>query len=183
MTGEESWFYAYAPESKQQSTVWVFQDEPNPTKVAHARSTSKQMIACFFRKTRFVAIVPLQQSRTVNSEWYTTSWLSVVFQDIRKTKSRRQITFHHENTSSPTSAQTTAFLSTQNINLMSHPPDLAPYEIFLFPYVKNKTRGQRFSTPEEAIDAFRMQVLEIRQSEWQKCFDKWFKRMQKCYRS
>ena len=106
-----------------------------------ARSTSKQMIACFVGRTGHVAIVPLQQSRTVNSEWYTTSWLSVVFQDIRKTKSRRQITFHHENTSSPTSAQTTAFLSTQSIDLMSHPPygpDLALNDFFLFLYVKIK---------------------------------------------
>ena len=41
-------------------------------------------------------------------------------------------------------------------------------------------RGQRFSTPEEVVDAFRMHVLEIPQSEWKKCFDNWFKRMQKC---
>ena len=26
-TGDESWVYAYEPETKQQSTVWVFQDE------------------------------------------------------------------------------------------------------------------------------------------------------------
>ena len=54
---------------------------------------------------------------------------------------------------------------------------LTPNDFFLFPYVKNKMRGQRFSTPEEAVDAFRMHVLEIPQSEWQKCFDNWFKRM------
>ena len=47
---DESWFHAYEPENKQHSTVWVFQDEPNPTKVACVRSTSKEMIACFFRK-------------------------------------------------------------------------------------------------------------------------------------
>ena len=41
-------------------------------------------------------------------------------------------------------------------------------------------RGQRFSTPEEEVDAFRKLVLEIPQSEWQKSFDNWFKRMQKC---
>ena len=29
-------------------------------------------------------------------------------------------------------------------------------------------------------DAFRMYILEIPQSEWQKCFDNWFKRVQKC---
>ena len=42
VTGDESWIYAYKSESKQQSTVWVFQDEPNPTKVARTRSTSSK---------------------------------------------------------------------------------------------------------------------------------------------
>ena len=61
---------------------------------------------------------------------------------------------------------------------MSHSPyctDLAPNDYFLFPYVKNKMRGgQRFSALEEAVDdAFRMHVL-------QKCFNNWFKRLQKC---
>ena len=39
-------------------------------------------------------------------------------------------------------------------------------------------RGQRFSTPEEAVDAFRIHVLEIPQAGWQKYFDNWFKRLQ-----
>ena len=47
-------------------------------------------------------------------------------------------------------------------------------------YVKNKMRGQRFSLPEEAVVVFTMHVLEIPHSEWQKCFENWFKRMQKC---
>ena len=57
---------------------------------------------------------------------------------------------------------------------MSHPPyspGLAQNDFFLFPYVKNKMRSQLFSTPEETVDAFRMHVLEIPQSEWEKCFD------------
>ena len=36
VTGAESWIYAYEPESTQQLTVWVFQNESNPTKVARA---------------------------------------------------------------------------------------------------------------------------------------------------
>ena len=72
LTGDKSWIYVYEQESKQQSTVWVFQDEPNPTKVVRVRSTWKQMVACFFGKTGDVTTVPLVQRRTVNFEWYTT---------------------------------------------------------------------------------------------------------------
>ena len=124
------------------------------------------MLACFFGETGHVAIVPLEQRRTVNSEWYTTLSLPVVFQEIRKTNQRRRITLHHVNESSHTSAQTTACFSTLNIDLMSHPPyclDLAPNDLFLCPHVENKMGGQRFSTSEEAVDAFRMHVLEIPQ--------------------
>jgi len=182
-TGDESWIYAYEPETKQQSTVWAFQDESNPTKVVRARSTSKQMVACFFGKTGHVATVPMVERRTVNSEWYTTICLPEVFGEIRKTNRRRRIILHHDNASSHTSAQTTAYLSTQHIELMGHPPyspDLAPNDFFLFPHIKNKLRGQRFSTPEEAVDAFKTLVLEVPQSDWKKPFENWFQRMQKC---
>ena len=53
---DESCSCAYESETKQQSSVWIFEDEPNPTKVVHGRSKSKQMVACSFGKTGQVAI-------------------------------------------------------------------------------------------------------------------------------
>ena len=50
VTGDESWFYAYEPESKQQPTMWVFQDEPKPTKVVRARKHFQANDRLFFRK-------------------------------------------------------------------------------------------------------------------------------------
>ena len=35
LTGDESLIYACEPESKQQSTLWMFLDESNPTKVEY----------------------------------------------------------------------------------------------------------------------------------------------------
>ena len=104
------------------------------------------------------------RNRTTRTTQNSQFW--VLHNQIRKTNRRRRITLHHNNVSCHTSSQTTAYLSTQNIDLMSQPPcnpDLAPNDFFLFPYVKNKMRGQHFSTPEEA---FKMHVLEIPQSEW-----------------
>jgi len=84
VTVDESWIYAYDLESKQQSIVWVFQGEPNSTKIVHARSSSKQKVACFFGITGHVTTVLLEQCRAVNSEWYTTICLPKVFGEIRK---------------------------------------------------------------------------------------------------
>ena len=141
------------------------------------------MVACFFGINGHVATVPLRERRTVNSDWYTTICLLKVLEEIRKTNKKRRIILHHDNASSHTSAKTREYLSGQNIELMGHPaysPDLAPNDFFLFPHIKNKLRGQRFSTPEEAVDAFKTHVLEVSQSEWKKCFENWFTHMQKC---
>ena len=99
----------------------------------------------FFGKTRHVEILPLEHHRTVNSEWYTTICLSVVFQEIRKTNRRRRITRHHDNASFHTSAQTTAFC----IDLMSYllySPDLTQNDFFLFPYLKKNEKSMFFDT-------------------------------------
>ena len=59
---------SYEPESKQQSTVGVFQNESKPTKVVCSRSAAKQMVACLFSYTGHVAIVTLEDRRTVNTD-------------------------------------------------------------------------------------------------------------------
>lgn len=155
VTGNESWIYAYDSETKQQSTVWVFQNESNPTKVVRARSTAKQMVACFFGIKGHVATVPLTKRRTINSEWYTTICLPEVFAAIRETNRQRRFILHRDNASSHTSANTNAYLMGENIEFMGHPPyspDLAPNDFFLFPTIKKKMHGKLFSTPEEAIN-------------------------------
>lgn len=183
VTGDESWIYAYEPETKQQSTVWIFQDEPNPTKVVRTRSTKKQMVAHFFSRMGHVATVPLVERKTVNSTWYTTICLPEVFEEMRKNNRKRRIILHQDNASSHVSAETIDYLLTQNVEWTDHPPyspDLAPNDFFLFPHIKQKLRGQRFATPEEAVEAFKNHVFEVSESEWKKCFENWFERMQKC---
>lgn len=59
---------------------------------------------------------------------------------------------------------------------MSH----CPNHFHLLPNMKQKMRGQRFSTPQEGIETFENHASEIQSSEWKKCFDNWFVRMQKC---
>lgn len=137
----------------------------------------------FFSKSGYVATVPLETQRTVNSAWYITICLPEVFDKLRETNPKRRIILHHDNASSHTSRQTQDYLSSQTIELMGHPPyspDLAPNDFFLFPQIKDKLRGHRFSSPEDAVNAFKSRVLELSTSDWKKCFDNWFQRMQKC---
>ena len=183
VTGDETWIYSYEPESKQQSTVWVFQNEPKPTKVVRSRSAAKQMIACFFGYTGHVTTVALEDRRTVNTDWYTTICLPEVINELRRTNRNRRIILHHDNASCHTARQTVDFLSSNNVELMIHcpySPDLSPNDFFLFPKIKNKMRVERFESPEAAVETFRTLISEVTALEWKKCFENWFERMQKC---
>ncbi|GBP26697.1 hypothetical protein EVAR_23468_1 [Eumeta japonica] len=45
---------------------------------------------------------------------------------------------------------------------------------FLFAKIKNQSRGQRFSSPEEAVEEYEKHVSEVTREEWHKCFQNWF---------
>ncbi|GBP51455.1 Mariner Mos1 transposase [Eumeta japonica] len=106
----------------------------------------------------------IRRASLVRSEWYTTICLPEVIEKIEKNKRQRRIILHHDNGSYHTSAETIRCLEGHKIELTDHPPyssDLAPKDSYLLPSVKNKLRGQRFLSHEEAVDAFKMLVLGI----------------------
>ncbi|CAH1990109.1 unnamed protein product [Acanthoscelides obtectus] len=182
--GDESWIYCYEPENKRQSAVWVFQGEEKPTKVIRSRSVSKKMVATFASKAGHIATIPLNEQRTVTADWYTTICFPKVITELQKINpERRRIILHQHNASSHTAQKTTQYLTEENVELLYHPPyspDLSPNDFFTFPKIKSRLRGQRFQSPEEAVDAFKNAVLDLPANEWNKCFENWFERMQMC---
>lgn len=186
VTGDETWIYSYDPETKQQSTVWVFEDEPPPTKVTRSRSTNKQMVAVFFRKSGVVAAVPLVERRTVNADWYCEVCLPKVFAELQKERPKaglRRILLHHDNATAHTASKTLDFLHESEVQLVTHPaysPDLAPCDFFLFPELKKHLRGTRYSSAEKAVEAMNIVLKDMPKKLFQDCFDDWFLRMTKC---
>ena len=67
-------------ETQQRSAVWVFPDEISAVKFKRNRSASKQMIACFFAKFGHVATIPLEDLKTVTSDWHVNHCMPKVFQ-------------------------------------------------------------------------------------------------------
>lgn len=189
VTHDQTWIFCYLPETKQQSMVWVFDDEPPPTKVVRDKSVKKQMVDVFFRRTDVVAVVPLQQGRTVTAAWFTEVALPAAFKRLQEERPRaglRGILLHQDNAPAHTAAKTIDFLHDSGVQLLPHPPhspDLAPSDFFLFPEAKKRLRGKRFESVDGAIAAFRDVLDDIPKSEFQKCFDKWFWRMDECIRA
>ena len=189
VTGDETWIYQYDPETKQQSSVWVFEDEDPPVKYMRSKSAGKQMIACFFAKSGHVATVPLEDRKTVTADWYVTNCLPKVFEAWRERRPRtgtRGLLLHHDNASAHTARATTTFLEEKNVQLVAHPPyspDLAPNDFFLFPKVKRQLKGKKFQTPEDARRFFDAIVSGLPESTWSGAFGNWFYRMDKCIES
>jgi len=132
----------------------VFQNELTSTKIVHLHSDAKQMIACFFGYTRHVATVALENQRTVNIDWYTIICLLKVINKLRRTNRNRRIILHHDNAGCHTARQTVDFLSSNNVELMTHcsySPDLSPNDFCLFSKIKNKMHVERFESPEIAV--------------------------------
>ena len=80
LTGDEPWTYRYDPDTKMQSAVRLFPEEPPPPKkLQRSRSAQKKMVACFFGKSGHVATILLKDRRTVTADWYVQHCLPKVF--------------------------------------------------------------------------------------------------------
>ncbi|GBP34221.1 Mariner Mos1 transposase [Eumeta japonica] len=87
-----------------------------------------------------------------------------IIDELRKNNRTPHIILHHDEASSHTAKQTNKFLKEKNLELMSNPayrPDLASCDSFLFPKIKNQLRGQRFSSPEEAVEEYEKHVSAV----------------------
>ena len=76
---------------------------------------------------------------------------------------------HHDNASAHTAAVTLDCLTTNDVQLVTHPlssPDLAPHDWFLFPSVKWQLKGKQLQKAEDARAFFEGIILGIPQSTW-----------------
>ncbi|CAF3518065.1 unnamed protein product, partial [Rotaria sp. Silwood2] len=67
ITGDESWFYHYDPELKEQSKVWISTTDPHPTKIHRTKSAGKRMVTIFFMKSGLIKSDPSETGATVNA--------------------------------------------------------------------------------------------------------------------
>ena len=177
VTGDAAW-RPYESEIKQQSTVWVFEDKPNPTKVVCGKITSKQMLARSYGKIVYVATAPASWDAQFWVEHYNLFALSL----RRNSKNEQEKTNHCW----PWQCELSHIGSNQRLfdrpkSRMDGSSTVQPWLdtqwLLFIPAHQEKMRGQRFSSPEDAVESFKNHVLEVSQSECKKCCDKWFERM------
>jgi hypothetical protein len=70
ITGDETWCFAYDPETKRQSSEWVAEISPQPKKLKFQRSRVKTMLIIFFDSQGIVHKEFVPERKTVNAEFY-----------------------------------------------------------------------------------------------------------------
>jgi histone-lysine N-methyltransferase SETMAR len=150
VTGDESWFHYYEPESKVSSMQWKHPDSPAPVKPLSTPSAGKRMATVFWDSEGILLIEWLPQGETINSNYYidVLQKLREAIKSNRRVKLSKKILLHHDNARPHTSAMTTAAVRRLGFQVLPHPaysPDLAPSDYWLFGPMKNALRGKRYA--------------------------------------
>ncbi|KAI6651188.1 Histone-lysine N-methyltransferase SETMAR-like [Oopsacas minuta] len=189
ITGDETWIHQYDPETKQQSSVWLFPDDDPPQKLRRARSDNKQMVASYISKKGHVATIPLTEQKTVTASWYVNICMPQVIEKWSILYPKAYLTslqWHHDNASAHKADLTMDFFAENGIKLIPHPAlslDLVSCDFFLFPKLKKKIKGVHFNSAEEARLAYNEALQNLTQEDWENCFESWFRRMDLCIQS
>lgn len=186
ITGDETWIYAYDPETPQQSSEYRAKGEPKPKVPRQSRSKVKVMLTVFidYRGVVHKEFVPTGQ--TVNKEYYL-GVMRRLRESIRKKRpelwQNNSWFLHHDNAPSHTAIVIRQFLTKNQTNTVPqapYSPDMAPCDFFLFSRLKKPLRGHRFDTIEEIKEKSLAALKEIPEIEYNRCFEDWKNRWNKC---
>lgn len=187
VTGDESWFHYFEPESKRQSSMWMAGDEPSPVKARVAPSAGKQMATVFWDKEGILLIEWLPRGATINSNYYIEILhkLREAIKQKRRGKLSRGILLQQDNARPHTSQATMAAITDLGFELLPHPPyspDLAPSDYWLFASMKEPLRGRQYSCLQALASAISQWVkstptdffaagMEKLPERWRKCVE------------
>ena len=189
ITGDETWIYAYDPETTDQSSEYRAKGEARPKRSRQSRSKIKVMLTVFFDYHGLVHHEFLPPGQTVNKAYYL-GVMRRLREAIRKKRpdlwKENTWFLHHDNAPSHTALILRDFFAKNSTHIVPQPaysPDLAPCDFWLFSKLKSPLRGHRFDSIDEIKTESLKELKAIPAIEYKKCFEEWKKRWHMCIAS
>lgn len=135
---------------KSSNSTWVGENEPPRTMVRRNKYEPKTLFCLFFKFTGSVLIHKVDKGKTINHNYYIENCLIPVINEIRK-KEKSSLTkckLLHDNGSPHTHRDVVNYLEEEDIEIISHSPDLSPCDFWLNDYIKGKLNDH---TNEESL--------------------------------
>ena len=160
VTGDESWFHHYEPETKRQSMEWHHLDSPTKKKAKTVQFVGKVVGSVFWDAQGCLLVEFLEPGQTINAARYTQT-LVKLRSALHDKRPGRKVILQHNNVHPHTARATVEKIRTFGWEILPHPPyspDLAPSDYHVFGSVKEQLRGQRFETLEDIRKAVRQRL-------------------------
>ena len=146
----------------------------------------KILYAIFFNSSGPVVQVPCPSGHTVSGRFYKNSVLKKVkefYNKKRPSKGWSGVNLLHNNASSQKCEVVKSFLASEKVKVLNHPPyspDLSPSDFFLFPRLKKKLSGKKFTSRSFLGSAIYQCLQQIPKEDYLSAFRDWVKSLQKC---
>lgn len=185
VTVDETWIHYYTPETKRQSSQWIFKGERAPKKAKTVPSAGKVMATVFGDSQGIIFIDYLKKGKTITGAYYA-SLLQRLSEEIKEKHphlKKKKILLHQDNARVHTCAFSMAKIVELKMELLQHPaysPDLAPSDYFLFSNLKKWLGGRRFASNEDVIAQRNEYFAELPKSYFLDGIKILAKRLEKC---
>ena len=175
----------FEPQRRADNKQWKRKDQKRPCIVKRSISLKKMLYAIFFNASGPVAQVPCPSGHTVTGWFYKNSVLKKVKEFYNKKRPRKGwsgLHLLHDNASSHKCEVVKSFLASEKVKVLNHPPyspDLNPCDFFLFPWLKKRLSGNKYTSRSSLGSAIYQCLQLIPNEDYLSAFHNWVKRLQK----
>jgi hypothetical protein len=137
------------------------------------------MVTIAWNPLGFLLIVALPKWRTFNAEYYRDNILAALTQ-LQPENDGRKLVVHANNARVHIAQKCWTFCEENGLWPPPHPPyspDLAPFDFFLFGYVKERLKGMVFPSCEESLCAIGEVMTGLESETLTTVFEHWMERL------